>query len=67
MFIINPSNCFTGTYLKPPQHKNEQFAALSRSTDVTKNFMLGSLSRGSLRTAPGTLGNSKTFADVQIK
>ena len=20
MFLINPSNCFTGTYLKPSQH-----------------------------------------------
>ena len=47
MFLINPSNYFTGTYLKPSQHKMKVFIVLlvcdlQPSTYVTKNFILES-------------------------
>ena len=43
MFLTNPSNCFTGTYLKPSQHLRWRWyydCGLQPST-VTKNSVLG--------------------------
>ena len=42
IFLINPSNCFTGTYLKPSQHhlRLRSLCGIQPSTNVTKNSVL---------------------------
>ena len=58
MFLINPSNCFTGTHLKPSQHlrlRSVWYYWLATFSHQLMLQRLGLKCRGSLRSASGAL------------